>query len=109
LKTAITHAEFATKADALQSVQFHLGHVINCIEGAKGKNFNPAWENPCEGQGNGILLDLKAARGSTAPVPMVQRADNQALAGRKAKKLAEAKQAAKQAMNLLQQVAKKVK
>jgi hypothetical protein len=109
LKTAITHTGFAANADALQTVQLHLGHVINCIEGSKGKNFNASWGNPCDGQGNGILVDLKTAPGGPALVPTVQRADTQALAGVKMKKLADAKRSAKAAMNLLQQVANKMK
>lgn len=53
VRTAITHARFAAEANVLGSVEQHLGHALNCIEGARGKNFNRAWGHVCEGQGTG--------------------------------------------------------
>jgi hypothetical protein len=87
LKTTITHVGEAAKAESLSAVQEHLGHVVNCIEGTKGKNFNASWGNPCEGQGNGILVDLKTAQGGAAVLPTAQRAEAAAMAGLKTKKL----------------------
>ena len=50
----------------------HLQHVINCIEGPGGKDFKTASGYPCQGQGNGILVDLKTAQ--TADVGGAARA-----------------------------------
>jgi hypothetical protein len=66
LKTATTHAGFAAKYEALTEVTMHLHHTLNCLVGPQDKRFNAAAGNPCQGQGNGYLPDLKAARGETA-------------------------------------------
>ena len=39
----------------------HLQHTLNCLDGPRGEGFNAAPGNPCQGQGNGILNDLRAA------------------------------------------------
>lgn len=102
-KTAATHAGFAAEAQTLSSVREHLGHVIVCIEGPKGKNVNAAWENPCQGQGSGVLNDL---RGSAASWTLVaQSADNLAVAGLKSTDLARMKAAAKGVSALMTLVA----
>lgn len=62
LQTAFFHAnELAQKAPTIAGVLQHVQHVVNCLEGSGGKNFNPAGGHPCGGQGNGIIPDLKAA------------------------------------------------
>ncbi len=62
LTTARTHAgELAQRATTIAATQLHLRHVINCLEGPNGKDFTAAVGNPCQGQGNGILVDLQAA------------------------------------------------
>ncbi len=66
LKTALTHAGFAAKADAVKQVTQHLHHVLNCAVGPQGQGFDAAAGNPCQGQGNGFLPDLKAAKGEDA-------------------------------------------
>lgn len=68
LTTAKTHAGFAAAADALSGVQQHTGHAVNCLVGSSDKRFDKKWGNVCEGQGNGVLADLKAAgaRGADA-------------------------------------------
>jgi hypothetical protein len=63
LKTAITHAGFAAKYDTMKEVTLHLHHVINCIVGSDDKMFDKAAGNPCQGQGKGIMPDLKAKGG----------------------------------------------
>ncbi len=60
LKTAISHAGYAAKADAIGGVTQHLHHVLNCLVGPQDKLFDQAAGNPCKGQGNGLLPDLKA-------------------------------------------------
>ncbi len=109
IKTAITHAGFAASGTALGYVQQHLGHALNCIEGPKGKNFNASWGNVCEGQGNGILVDLKAATGGAALMPEVEKADSLAVAGIKTKNLDEAKNAAKGVSDTLTGILGKLK
>ncbi len=49
--TAIKHAEFAQKAPNLKDIQMHLHHVLNCLEGKTGKDFDASFGNPCQGQG----------------------------------------------------------
>jgi hypothetical protein len=63
LKTAITHAGFAQKYETLKEVTLHLHHVLNCLVGPGDNMFDSAAGNPCQGQGNGILPDLKAKMG----------------------------------------------
>jgi hypothetical protein len=65
LKTATTHAGFAAKYEALKEVTMHLHHTLNCLVGSQDKLFDAAAGNPCQGQGNGYLPDLKAATGET--------------------------------------------
>lgn len=68
LRTAIFHAtELAQRAGNPQVALLHTQHVMNCLEGPKGANFNQASGYPCQGQGTGILEDLKAAQAAGAP------------------------------------------
>ena len=71
--TAKAHAGFATGATTLADFQQHMGHVLNCVEGKSGKNFNAKWGHVCEGQGNGILADLREAPGRADLLPLVQQ------------------------------------
>jgi hypothetical protein len=64
LKTATTHAGFAAKYDTTKEVTMHLHHVINCLVGAGDKMFDKAAGNPCQGQGKGIMPDIKAKMGA---------------------------------------------
>ncbi len=43
------------------ATRLHLQHTINCLEGPSGKNFQRSSAYPCEGQGSGIIPDLKSA------------------------------------------------
>jgi len=62
LKTATFHSgELAQKVNTVAGVQLHLHHVINCIEGPSGADFFAQAGYPCQGQGNGIIPDLKVA------------------------------------------------
>ncbi len=109
LKTAITHAGFSASADALGSVRQHLGHTLNCIEGTKGKNFNQSWGHVCQGQGNGVLADLKAAAGGAPLMLVAEQADSLAVAGVKSKDMAEARYAAKGVAAVLTVIADNLK
>lgn len=86
-----------------------LGHALNCLEGPKGKNFNKAWGNVCEGQGNGILTDLKSAAAGSTLIALARKADDIALKGVKTTSLAHAKSSARQVASLLDQIAKTLK
>ncbi|MGQ0550066.1 MAG: hypothetical protein ACT4PY_10420 [Armatimonadota bacterium] len=101
LKTAITHAGFAAAGDSAGYVRQHLGHALNCIEGPNGKNFNRAWGHVCQGQGNGILQDLRSAPGGATFTIVIEHADSLAAAGVTRNDLAEAKAAAKATQALL--------
>ncbi len=50
-QTAIVHAKLAATSTTLMTIQMHLHHVLNCLEGAKGKDFDLAAGNPCNGKG----------------------------------------------------------
>jgi hypothetical protein len=63
IKTAITHAGFAEKYDSMKEVSLPLHHVLNCLVGPGDKMFDQAAGDPCQGQGNGILPDIKASMG----------------------------------------------
>ncbi|MDR7522834.1 MAG: hypothetical protein QN168_10255 [Armatimonadota bacterium] len=109
LKTAVTHAGFAGEGNALGYVQQHLGHALNCLEGTRGKNFNQAWGHVCQGMGNGILADLKAAPGGGDFMLLAEQADALAVAGVRSKNLTEARMAAKGVAALLNIIAENLK
>lgn len=56
-QTAIKHAEMAVNAKSVKEIQMHLHHVLNCLEGKSGKDFNASFGDPCNGQG--ALATLK--------------------------------------------------
>lgn len=66
IKTAVAHAGYASKAEALGAAHLHLHHVLNCMVGPQGKQFDTAAGDPCKGQGNGALPDIKAKSGEDA-------------------------------------------
>lgn len=109
LKTAITHAGFAASGDSLGYVRQHLGHALNCIEGQNGKNFNRAWGHVCQGQGNGILQDLRAAPGGMSSMIVLEHADSLAAAGVTRTDLAEARMSARATQALLSVIDEAVK
>ena len=109
LSTATTHAGFAAEGASLAYVQQHLGHTVNCLEGTRGKNFNQAWGHVCEGQGNGILADLRTATGGATFMAVAGAAGELALGGVKSKDLNEAKIAAKGTAALLKVIGDNLK
>ncbi len=106
LKTAITHAEFAAKADAVKGVTMHLHHVLNCLVGPQDKRFDAAAGNPCQGQGGGFLPDLKAKKGEDAQYHEAWWVATIADQGTKTDNLGQAKAAAQVASLVLQDVGK---
>ena len=68
LQTGFYHAsELAQKGNAVAASKLHVQHVINCLEGPAGANFKQEAGFPCQGQGNGIIPDLKEAVASKMP------------------------------------------
>ena len=68
LQTATFHAsELAQRGNSVAASKLHLQHVINCLVGDTGSNFKLDAGYPCQGQGNGIIPDLKAAAAMNSP------------------------------------------
>jgi hypothetical protein len=67
LKTATFHAGELAQKGAIAATQLHLQHTINCLEGPSGPDFVQAVGYPCQGQGHGILPDIKAAVHAMVP------------------------------------------
>lgn len=105
LKTAIDHAKNSAGSNTVNTAVTHLGHVLNCIEGTKGKNFNASWDHVCQGQGDGILTDIKSAKNANAVTLVLDAANDLAVAGVKARDLAAVQYAARGVGALLQVVA----
>ncbi|HLW60331.1 MAG TPA: hypothetical protein VKV57_10475 [bacterium] len=78
LQTAIFHSsELAQRGNAVAAAKLHLQHVINCLEGPNGADFQTSAGYPCQGMGNGIIPDLKAQ--VAAKVPGADEAMKQAM------------------------------
>ncbi|MDE2090763.1 MAG: hypothetical protein KGJ08_02525 [Gammaproteobacteria bacterium] len=58
ISTATTHAAMAANAADTATAIMHFHHVINCLVGPKGKQFDADAGNPCNGMGNGALNDI---------------------------------------------------
>lgn len=105
LGTAIEHARNSSGSNTMSGAVSHLGHVLNCIEGTRGKNFNAAWGHVCQGQGDGIVADIKGAKNAGNVMLVLESANGLAAAGVKAKDLAGVRFAARGVAGLLQVVA----
>jgi hypothetical protein len=57
ISIATDHAGYALASQNLDGVRMHLHHVLNCLEGPKGKNFDRIVENPCSTAGGGAIPD----------------------------------------------------
>lgn len=104
-QTAAQHASFAADSGSMSGAKEHLGHTVACIEGPKGKNVNSAWANPCTGQGNGVLADLKTSKDGAAWIPVAEAADSLTLVGLKASDLAQTKNAARAVSEMMRLIA----
>lgn len=67
LKTATFHAGELAQKGAISATHLHMQHTINCLEGPTGPDFVQAVGYPCQGQGHGILPDLKMAVSHMVP------------------------------------------
>jgi hypothetical protein len=73
LQTSVFHSgELAQRGTAIAGTRTHIQHVINCLEGPNGANFVQAAGYPCQGQGRGALVDLRA--GAAAGIRGADRA-----------------------------------
>jgi len=102
LRTAIDHARNSAGSQALAAAVNHLGHALNCIEGTRGRNFNASWGHVCQGQGDGILTDIRGQRNAEGLLIVLESADSLALAGVKAGNLPAVQNAARGVAALLQ-------
>jgi hypothetical protein len=74
IATAEVHAQMASATKDINMVHAHLHHVINCLEGPKGKQFDPKAEDPCKGMGDGALSDLHGSPNVRAKLEMAVKA-----------------------------------
>jgi len=102
LRTGIEHARNAAGSGTMASAVSHLGHVLNCIEGTRGRNFNASWGHVCQGQGDGILTDVKGVKNADHLMLVLESADQLAASGVKARELAAVQNAARGVGALLQ-------
>ncbi|MDR7543120.1 MAG: hypothetical protein QN120_02580, partial [Armatimonadota bacterium] len=109
LRTAVAHAQNAAASEALRGAQSHLLHVVNCLEGPRGRDYAQAEINPCQGQGNGILVDLRSNPGRASWVPVAEAAKDLAMRGSKLGELASARASARGVAALLATVAENVR
>jgi hypothetical protein len=100
IRTAAEHSEFASQSADVSQVHMHLHHVINCLEGSGGKDFDAAAGDPCKGQGNGALNDLGNAAKQRA---MLEKALDLAKQGTKTASYEEARKAASTVHEVLRQ------
>ncbi|HIJ62990.1 MAG TPA: hypothetical protein HPQ04_09900 [Rhodospirillaceae bacterium] len=63
IATAVTHAGLAAGSGEQKVVSMHLHHVVNCLVGPNGADFDASAGNPCKDQGAGALVDAPAKKG----------------------------------------------
>lgn len=97
ISTAATHAGLAAKATDMKGTQMHLHHVVNCLVGPKGRGFDAAPGNPCNGQGDGAIPDTKDKKQKAT----LNQALAKANAGLKAKDMVAAQKDATQIQTML--------
>ncbi len=64
LRMAEKHASLATDARRLPDVRMHLHHVLDCLEGARGRDHDATGGDPCRGKG--ALESLSAGSANQA-------------------------------------------
>ena len=58
ISTALDHAQMAANGQDVKTVHEHMQHVVNCLVGPQGPEFNSTAEDPCKGMGNGAMNDV---------------------------------------------------
>lgn len=99
ISTAHAHAMMAQQAKTVDMAHTHLHHVINCLVGPKGEQFDSSAADPCKGQGHGAIPDSK---GNASMHGKLESALATAEAGLKADKLASVHKAAAKVAAALQ-------
>lgn len=102
--TARAHAMMAANAKSLNKTHLHLHHVVNCLVGPDGADFDSSAGNPCKGMGHGAIVD---AAGSSQIMQRLNKALSEAKAGLNSDNEKTAKQAAKKAASVLKEVHRK--
>lgn len=97
--TASAHAGMALGAANLTMAQTHLHHVVNCLVGPAGTDFDAKAGNPCKDQGQGAIVD---AKGDAATEAKLTAALTDARRGLQATTLESVHADAQQAMTTLQ-------
>ena len=97
--TAHAHALMAQNAKSVDMAHTHLHHVINCLEGSSGTDFDADAGNPCKDLGQGAIPDSMTNQTMQA---RLKQAVATAQTGIQASDLAKAQQSAAQAASLLQ-------
>ncbi|MGD8379779.1 MAG: hypothetical protein PVI56_09225 [Gammaproteobacteria bacterium] len=106
IDTAITHAGFAAKMKETDQIHLHLHHVVNCLVGPNGKQFDASAGNPCKGKGEGALNDAGADMSLKL---QLQRVLDEAEAGLATDKADEAHQSAVKVESLLKETSRSTK
>ncbi len=101
-QTAGAHAGMALGAGQLAMAHAHLHHVLNCLEGPKGMDFDAKAMDPCKGMGQGAIPD---AANDPAAQAKLRMAAAVAARGLKTTTLVAAHADAKRVMDDLQMVA----
>jgi len=97
--TAHAHALMAQNAKTLKQTKQHLQHVLNCLEGRSGANYDADAGNPCKGKGQGAIPDSTS---NPAMQTRLKSAVTQAQQGLQADDLQQAHTIASKVAGLLQ-------
>lgn len=97
VKTAAQHAGFAAEAGDITGIQMHLHHTLNCLVGPDGEGFDADEMNPCQDMGSGAIPDTA----DDAKKQKLEEAAEKVRAGLDSDDLDEARQAAKDASDML--------
>lgn len=97
--TAHAHALMAQNAKSIDMVHTHLHHVINCLEGPNGTDFDASAGNPCKDKGQGALVDSQS---DASMQTKLKQALDQARSGVGMDQLQQAQQSAAKVASMLQ-------
>src|SRR5580692_9005592 len=61
IMTAEQHATLAAQAQSIDMVHMHLHHVLNCLVGPKGADYDAQELDPCRNTGSGAIPDTADA------------------------------------------------
>ncbi|HEX2667474.1 MAG TPA: hypothetical protein VHP13_03780 [Gammaproteobacteria bacterium] len=58
ISTALTHAQMSASSGDIKMVHEHMQHVVNCLVGPQGPEYDANAEDPCKGMGKGAMNDV---------------------------------------------------